>query len=132
MEPDRVYTARVRADVNSTWMALVDPRIVRSYYFGTAPRSTWQPGALIDYVDERGVAQITGVLLQCEPPSVLSHTFLPLWSEEHDDQGVLTWTVAPDGDATLVTLTHSGGHGDETAKGSQTIVDALAELLGRA
>ena len=132
MTDDRVFRIHVRATPEAAWQALTDPDTVRQYYFGTAPRSTWRPGAVIDFVDDDGVVQMTGEILTCDPPRTLAHTFIPTWGGERDDQGSLTWTIEAEASGCRITLVHAGGHGSETLEGSQQLIDALAELLGPA
>ncbi len=134
MTDDRVYEVTVAATPAQVWAALTEPDTVRRYYFGTAPRTTWEVGAPIDFVDEDGDAQITGVVLEFDPPRRLAHTFIATWYGDADDQGSLHWEVTPDGGGCRVTLIHRGARaetreGSETADGSRHIIEALKALL---
>jgi len=129
MDGERIYRMQTGATPERTWAALTEPVRTRSWYFGTWPRTTWATGSAIDYVDDDGDVQIAGTVLSYEPPRSFSHTFIARWGGEDDDQGILTWTVEPRDDGALVTLIHTGGHGSETAEGSQQILDALGEYL---
>ena len=129
MTDDRVYRVHIAASVESTWAALTEPEQVRAYYFDTAVRTSWEVGAVIDYVSADGDVAMTGVITQFDPPRSFAHTFIATWSDEPDDQGSLTWTVEPDADGVTVTLVHSGGSGAETADGSKDLVDGLKQYL---
>lgn len=129
MTTERVYRVRIAASREAAWAALTEPDRVRRYYFDTAVRTTWEVGSPIDYVDDDGVVQIAGMVTAFDPPHSFSHTFVATWSEHPDDQGTLTWTIEPDGDGVHVTLVHLGGHGVETADGSQQLVDGLKVYL---
>lgn len=124
-----MYRIQTGATPERTWAALTDPVRVRAWYYGTWPRTTWQVGSPIDYVDDAGEAQITGRVLSYDPPRSFSHSFVAQWSGRSDEQGILTWLVEPDESGSLVTLIHTGGRGAETAEGSQRLVEALGEHL---
>ena len=129
MTADRIYQVKVAATPDAAWAALTEPDQVRQYYFDTTPRTTWEPGSTIDFVGDDGEVAMTGVVLAVDPPRSLAHTFIATWSGTPDDQGTLTWTIAPDGDGVTVTLVHTGGSGAETADGSQELIDGLKAYL---
>ncbi|MFS0706005.1 SRPBCC domain-containing protein [Cellulomonas sp. 179-A 9B4 NHS] len=126
---ERVYRVHVAASPEAAWAALTEPGRTRAWYYGTAARTTWEVGSPVEYVDGDGTPQIRGTVLAHDPPRTLSHTFVAVWSGAPDDQGVLTWTVEPEGDGCCVTLVHAGGHGTETAEGSAYLVEALKQHL---
>lgn len=129
MQTERVYRVHVAAPPEKAWAALTQPDRTSAWYFGSAVRSSWRVGETIDYVGGDGDLQITGELLTYDPPRSFSHRFLAAWSGEIDDQGTLTWIVEPDGDGCVITLVHAGGHGQETADGSQHIIESLRSHL---
>lgn len=137
MSDDRVYEVEVAASAADAWNALTDPATVRRYYYGTAPRTTWEVGSPIEFVDDEGVAQIVGEVLEFEPPLRLAHTFIATWYGADDDQGSLEWEVAPTGAGCRITLIHRGARADtregsETADGSRHIIEGLKQLLDEA
>ncbi|MDM4762574.1 SRPBCC domain-containing protein [Galbitalea sp. SE-J8] len=100
MTENRVFRVRIAASPELTWAAITSPARTKRWYFDSEIRTTWEVGSPVDYV--RGDAlQITG----------------------------RTWEVEPDGDGCTVTLLHTGAYGQETADGSQHIVDALKAYL---
>lgn len=129
MSADRVYRVHIAASPEAAWQAITDPVVVRRFYFDTAVRTDWEVGHDVEYVGDDDFVHIRGELLSYDPPRSYSHRFVAFWGQEPDDQGTLTWSVEPDGDGCAVTLVHSGGSGEETAEGSQHLVDALKELL---
>lgn len=136
MTEDRIYEVEVAAPPQKVWEALTEPHTVRRYYYGTSPRTTWEVGSPIQFIDDEGEVQIEGVVLEFEPPLRLAHTFIATWYGGHDDQGSLHWEVTPTGTGSRVTLTHRGAQaatreGSETADGSQHIIQALKALLER-
>jgi len=134
MTTDRIYEVQVAASAEEAWNALTDPQTVRRYYFDTAPRTTWEVGSPIEFVDDDGDAQITGTVLEFEPPTRLAHTFIATWYGAEDDQGSLHWEISPTADGCRVTLVHRGARADtregsETADGSRHLIDSLKALL---
>lgn len=126
---ERVFRVHVNASPAAAWSALIEPERTRDWYFGSAARTTWEVGSPIEYVDRDGALQIRGEILSFDPPRSFGHTFVAVWGPEPDDQGSLTWSVEPDGDGSTITLVHVGGHGDETAEGSQQLLDSLKGYL---
>lgn len=136
-DDDRVYEVEVTASPEQTWAALTEPETVKRYYYGTSPRTTWQVGSVIDFVDDDGDVQLTGEILEFDPPRRLAHTFIATWYGERDDQGSLHWEVAPTAAGSRITLVHRGARaetreGSETSGGSREIIEALRDLLGAA
>lgn len=137
MTDDRHYEVEVTATPEAAWHALTDPATVKRYYYGTTPRTTWEVGSVIDFVDDDGDVQLTGEVLEFDPPRRLAHTFIATWYGERDDQGSLHWEVAPSASGARITLVHRGARaetreGTETSEGSREIIEALRDLLGAA
>ena len=135
MTDDRVYEVEVTATPEVAWHALTDPDTVKRYYYGTTPRTTWEVGAVIDFVDDDGDVQLTGVVLEFDPPRRLAHTFIATWYGGRDDQGSLHWEIEPSPAGARVTLVHRGARaespeGSETSAGSRELIEALRDLLG--
>ena len=136
MTHDRIYEVEVAVPPQKVWEALTEPHTVRRYYYGTSPRTTWEVGSPIEFVDDDGEVQLEGVVLAFEPPVLLAHTFIATWYGGRDDQGSLNWEVTATDAGSRVTLVHRGAQaasreGSETADGSRHIVDALKALLER-
>ena len=90
MTTDRIYEVQVAASAEEAWNALTDPQTVRRYYFDTAPRTTWEVGSPIEFVDDDGDAQITGTVLEFEPPTRLAMSrIVPA-----DSRSSLMWAIA--------------------------------------
>ncbi len=134
MSDDRIYEVDVAASPERAWDALTDPDTVRRYYYGTAPRTTWEPGSPIEFVDGEGEVQLRGEVLAFDPPTRLAHTFVATWYGESDDQGSLHWEIAPTQTGCRITLTHRGARaqtraGSETADGSRHVIESLKAVL---
>src|SRR5690606_13021328 len=85
MTDDRIYEVQVAAPPQRVWEALTEPHTVRRYYYGTSPRTTWEVGSPVAFVDDDGDVQIEGAVLAFEPPVRLAHTFLATWYGGPDD-----------------------------------------------
>jgi uncharacterized protein YndB with AHSA1/START domain len=136
MTDDRVYEVDVTTTPERAWAALTDPDTVRRYYFGTAPRTNWELGSRIEFVDDAGDVQIVGEVLEFDPPIRLAHTFVATWYGGEDDQGSLHWEIMATTNGCRITLIHRGARADtregsETADGSRQIIEALKALLER-
>jgi uncharacterized protein YndB with AHSA1/START domain len=134
---DRIYRVEVTASAETAWAALIEPDTVRRYYYGTVPRTTWEVGSPVEFVDDDGDVQIRGEVLEFDPPRRLAHTFVATWYGQDDDQGSLHWEVEPTDAGARITLVHRGARADsregsETADGSREIIEALRDLLGAA
>ncbi|MCC9144099.1 MULTISPECIES: SRPBCC domain-containing protein [unclassified Arthrobacter] len=130
----QLYSMDVSATADQAWKALTDPEVVRRWYFGTAPRTSWEVGSTIDYVDDDGGTQITGILLEVDAPRTFSHTFIATWYGTENDQGSLQWQLEPAAEGTRIILVHRDRHagsreGSETDEGSQRLMDSLRKVL---
>jgi uncharacterized protein YndB with AHSA1/START domain len=111
----REFSIVIDADAATVWTALTSPEYTTEWWFANTVESTWEVGAPIRYLDERGLPDILGDVLVVEPPRRLSTTFHPVWSAEVSEHGGtrVDWLLEPeDGLADLprtrVTLRHSG------------------------
>jgi uncharacterized protein YndB with AHSA1/START domain len=134
VDADRVYQVEVAATPAAAWEALTDPDVVRQYYYDTSPRTTWEVGSPIEFVDAEGAVQIVGEVVEFDPPHRLAHTFIATWYGGKDDQGSLHWEVEPADGGCRITLIHRGARaetreGSETADGSRYLIDGLKALL---
>jgi uncharacterized protein YndB with AHSA1/START domain len=66
----------IAADRARIWRYLTDPALTPSYYFGMVVRSTWQPGAPIEYrvPGGRAGASIEGCIVHVDPGRALVHS----------------------------------------------------------
>jgi uncharacterized protein YndB with AHSA1/START domain/DNA-binding transcriptional ArsR family regulator len=126
----------IEASPEQVWQALTDPSQTRRWYFGTEIRSTFEPGAALDYVDSDGVVQIRGVVIEAIPSRSLVHTFNATWSPEvtGDPESVYAWHLEAVGALTKVSIVHSdvpvASHTeDEVEEGATMLLSALKTLL---
>jgi uncharacterized protein YndB with AHSA1/START domain len=127
----------VEASPSQVWSALTEPGKSRQWYFGTAIRSSFDNGAPLEYVDDAGVVQIRGVIVEAVPCERLVHTFNATWSAEvaGDPESLYEWRLEAVGTAlTRVSITHSGVPvatvtEGEVEQGATLLLSALKTLL---
>lgn len=101
------FERRYRHPVDVVWRALTEPEHLARWYM-TKARLDPRPGGSIDYVSGISQFHVTGKILTWDPPRVFEHEwnvepreFLP-----KGERSVLRWELAPDGDGTILRLTH--------------------------
>ena len=104
------YIASTPAKV---WEALTNPDITERYWADTRIESDWKPGSKIIY---RRKGEITDehIVLTCEPPHWLIHTFHPVFGEyQKEPPSRVAFEIAGGGDVVRLTMLH-----DEFPEGS--------------
>ena len=107
MHDNVVVKQRVNAPVEKVWKALTDQAQMKEWYFDIPDFELAVHNEFNFY--EPGDAQKFhhhGEILEIIPNSKLKHS----WSypEFSKDRTLVKWELQPDGDGTLVTLTHKG------------------------
>jgi uncharacterized protein YndB with AHSA1/START domain/DNA-binding transcriptional ArsR family regulator len=106
---DKVFEIYIKTTPERLWEAITDDAQRRTYSFGVGVRSDWRPGSRIEtFHPGAGVAIGDGEILEVDPPRLLVHTFVALWSDEVKAEGTsrVTWEIEPVGDSCRLTLTH--------------------------
>ena len=105
--PTYVYVTYIRASSEDVWQALTDADLTARYW-GHANVSDWLPGSPWEHrrVDGSAAVDVTGKVLEAEPPTRLVITF-----EDSDDDrpagpSVVTFLVEPHDDIVRLTVTH--------------------------
>ena len=134
--PIHVYQIYIRATPERIWQGLTDSDLVRQYYFGSVIDSEFKAGAAITYKQpDTGRIDITGDVIEADPPRRLVHSFKVAWDPDVDDPPTrVTWEITQMGDSCLVSVTHDG-FTDENATFASTrdgwpmILSGLKTLL---
>lgn len=109
MTPHR-YRTYIRATPDEVWRAITDPSFTRRYFFGTALRSSLEPGSGHRYVTDEGTGAVDGTIEVAEPPHRLVMTWHVLYSDAlaAEPPSRVEWTITPAGDGlTRLDLVHS-------------------------
>ena len=128
----------INAPADAVWDALVDPKKIKKYMFGTNVTSKWTEGSAIRWKGEwQGKAyEDKGVIQRLEPGEVLAYThFSPLEGKPDSPENYHTVTIvlAPTGKRTRVVLSQDNNPTEEAKKHSQKnwsmMLDALKKVV---
>jgi len=106
--PTYVYVTYIRASAEQVWQALTDADLTARYW-GHANVSDWQPGSAWEHrrADGSGVVDVTGRVVESEPPTHLVITFEDTPDAESPrEPSVVTFLVEPHHDIVRLTVTH--------------------------
>lgn len=114
----------IDAPAGRVWEALIDPKKIRQYMFGTSVSSDFKEGSPIAWKGEwQGKPyEDKGVILKVNPPKTLRYShFSPLSGlpDKPENYHTVTIELAPKGGKTLVTLTQDGNATEEAQQHSQ-------------
>jgi len=104
-----VFQIYIRASAERVWQAITETEFRRQYFFGSTIESDFRPGSPLRSVSPDGELWGDDVVLECEPPRLLSHSWRSLWDEEAAEEppSRVTWLVEPqDGGVCKLTVTH--------------------------
>ncbi|HPG07069.1 MAG: SRPBCC domain-containing protein [Saprospiraceae bacterium] len=76
----------IKASPEKVWQALIDPEMVRAYFFGTNLEGDWREGGMIYFRGEwDGQAyEDKGVIQVFDPPRQLDYVYWSSWSGTED------------------------------------------------
>jgi uncharacterized protein YndB with AHSA1/START domain len=79
---DTVYVIYIAAPADKIWAALTRGEFTRQYFFGMQIASDWKVGSTFQLVRPDGKLDVSGRVLQSDPPRLLSFT----WHLESDER----------------------------------------------
>jgi uncharacterized protein YndB with AHSA1/START domain len=114
----------IDAPKDKVWDALVDPKAIKQYMFGTDLSSDFREGSPITWKGEwQGRAyEDKGTVLQVKPGEVLQYThFSPFAGlpDKPENYHTVTINLSPDGDGTRVSLSQDNNPTEEEKKHSE-------------
>jgi len=117
-------TVTVDAPKDKVWAALVDPKSIKQYMFGTDLTSDFREGSPITWKGEwQGKPyEDKGTVLQVQPGELLQYThFSPLAGlpDKPENYHTVTITIASAGDGTRVSLSQDNNATEEEKKHSE-------------
>lgn len=110
--PDLVYITFIRATPQKVWDALTQSAFTRLFFFGHNVESDWKQGSPWRLVMEDGRIDVSGEVLESDPPRRLKVSWKVEWVEEARalDPAIVTYDIEQAGDAVKLTLTqHNTG-----------------------
>ena len=117
-KPEFVYMAVIAAPPEEVWQALTTPEFTRQYWHDTRVRSTYEPGASIEFLNEDDSVGVAGEILHANHPNELAYTwqFTGADSVARDDPpSRVTFKLESIRAGTRLTVIH-----DKLEEGSQT------------
>ena len=101
------FERRLGHPVQIVWEALTEPGHLAQWYLTKASLEP-REGGTIDYITGPVQLHVTGKILTWEPPRVFEHEWNvePQKDRPTGERSVVRWELTPDGDRTLLRLTH--------------------------
>lgn len=131
------YQTVINSPIEKVWDALINPEIVKQYFFGSSQETDWKVGSKILWTGEyEGTTYIDkGVVQEFEPLKKVSYSYLSSWSgleDKPENYLLVTYEVRQIGNATELTITQSN-YDEEKAKHSSenwaVVIDGLKKIL---
>ena len=131
-------SASIGAPAAKVWDALVNPRMIKQYMFGTTVVSDWREGSPISWKGEfKGKAyEDKGRILKIEPGRVLQYThYSPLSGlpDTPENRHTVTIELAGEGARTHVSLSQDNNADDDAREHSEKnwkmMLEGLRKLL---
>ncbi len=133
--PDHVYSVFIKASQDRVWRAITDGVETAQYYYGTRVASDWTKGSRIVYEYPDGSVAADGEVLEIEPGTSVTMSFLARWDPELEAEGParMTWAIEPAGDGVSKLTVTTAAAGIKTATdfggGMVLIVSGLKTYL---
>jgi len=128
----------IEAPIQTVWDALVDPKAIKQYMFGSTVTSDWRKGSPISWKGEwKGKAyEDKGVILEIEPSRTLKYShFSPLSGQPDEPENYhnVTIDLAEEDHATRVSLAQDNNPDEEarehSAKNWETMLTGLKKYV---
>jgi uncharacterized protein YndB with AHSA1/START domain len=124
----------INAGAAGVWDALVNPKKIKQYLFGTETISDWKVGSRITYkgVWEGKEYQDGGIILQCVPEKIFQSTYWSSMSGTEDkpeNYVTVTYELSKEGDGTLLTLIQDNCKTEEQKKHLESNWSMVLEAL---
>lgn len=105
--PSYIYVTYIHASAEQVWRALTDAELTARYW-GHRNVSDWQPGSTWEHrrVDGSDRVDVTGRVIEAEPPTRLRVTFEDSDEERPNGPSVVTFLIEPHEDIIRLTVTH--------------------------
>ena len=107
-KPEFVYMTVIAAPAERVWQALTSAEFTRQYWHSTRVRSTFAPGAAIEFLNPDESVGVAGEILTAERPKELSYTWRFLRNPDAADDPVsrVTFRLEAIHAGTRLTVTH--------------------------
>ncbi len=129
-----MYTIYIATTPEKLWAALTNGNFTREYWAGHEVESAWQPGAPMRMVNG-GREMVRGQVLESQPPSLLSMTWISMKVEPPAPATKVTYTIEAVGaenvKLTVVHEEHEPGSDvkDDVRQGWPAVLSSLKSFL---
>jgi uncharacterized protein YndB with AHSA1/START domain len=107
--PDLVYITYIRATPQRVWDALTQSAFTTQFFFGRTVESEWRKGSPWRMLQPDGSPDVSGEVLESNPPRRLKVSWRVDWIEPLEP-AIVTYDIEAAGDVTKLTLTqHNTG-----------------------
>lgn len=133
-ESTLVYEVFIRTTPQKLWRAITEPEFTRQYFFGTEIRSKLKKGEPFLSTSTDGTKMVDGVVLECNPPNKLVHTWRVLWDPALSDElSRVSYLIEQVGENCKLTVVHEVESAPRTAAvvqgGWPAVLSSLKSLL---
>lgn len=132
----QTYELFLRTEPAALWRALTQGEQTERYFFGSRVRSTFTPGAAIEYTQGPDATIIVdGEVLQVEQNRRLVQTWVVRYDPSLSQEcSTVTWLIEPRGENVKLTVTHELPQAPRTARhvateGWSVVLSGLKTLL---
>src|SRR5215212_9465733 len=110
----------IHCDASKVWQALIDPEMIRQYFFGVETKGSWQPGNIIHYKGEWQGKQFQSkaIVKKANKEKLLQYDY---WSDmsglpdQPENYHTITYKLSLQNNNTLLSLTEENLQ-DQTMK----------------
>lgn len=114
----------INANIDKVWDALINPEIIREYFFGTETESDWKVGSSVVFkgIWEGETYEDKGVVLKHDAKKELQYSYWSSMSGTEDkpeNYANITYKVKSQGNGTELTVEQSGFKTEEQKQHSE-------------
>jgi uncharacterized protein YndB with AHSA1/START domain len=131
------YQTLIKAPIEKVWEALINPKLVKQYFFGSNQETDWNVGSKILWTGEyEGTTYVDkGIVLEFLPNKKLSYSYLSSWSgldDKPENYLLVIYEVKPVEVGTELTIIQSNYDEDKakhSAENWATVIDGLKKIV---
>jgi uncharacterized protein YndB with AHSA1/START domain len=131
------YQTIIKAPIEKVWDALVNPEIVKQYFFGSTQETDWKIGSQIVWTGEYDGTKYVekGKVIEFIPNQKLSYSYLSSWSgleDKEENYLYVIYEVKSVEDYTELTITQSNYDEDKAKHSSENwavVINGLKNLV---
>lgn len=137
LRKDLVLTKTIELDASpaKVWDALVNPEVVKQYFFGTTIASSWKEGEPVTFTGVFNGKEYKdkGVIVRIEPEKVLSYTYFSSFfnmEDKEENYSLVTYVISRrPADKVALRVTQSGFANEAAMEHSGPSWDAVLTQL---